>query len=63
MFCSHLGTFQSYSFPFLKFNKSGDNDVEECKLKVIYVSPPRKPSPVPEESEEGTSPTAFETVK
>ncbi|XP_055831630.1 vesicle-associated protein 1-1-like isoform X2 [Solanum dulcamara] len=43
------------------FNKSGDNDVEECKLKVIYVSPPRKPSPVPEESEEGTSPTASET--
>lgn len=43
------------------FNKSGGNDVEECKLKVIYVSPPRKPSPVPEDSEEGTSPTASET--
>ncbi|XP_059298785.1 vesicle-associated protein 1-2-like isoform X2 [Lycium ferocissimum] len=41
------------------FNKG--NHVEECKLKVIYVSPPRKPSPVPEDSEEGTSPTASET--
>ncbi|KAF3636582.1 Vesicle-associated protein 1-1 [Capsicum chinense] len=43
------------------FNKSGGNHVEECKLKVIYVFPPRKPSPVPEDSEEGTSPTASET--
>lgn len=43
------------------FNKSGVNDVEECKLKVIYVSPPRKPSPVPEDSEEGTSPTASDS--
>ncbi|KAK4340849.1 hypothetical protein RND71_039350 [Anisodus tanguticus] len=43
------------------FNKSVGNHVEECKLKVIYVSPPRKPSPVPEDSEEGTSPTASET--
>uniref|UniRef100_M1BY73 Vesicle-associated membrane protein n=1 Tax=Solanum tuberosum TaxID=4113 RepID=M1BY73_SOLTU len=43
------------------FNKPGGNDVEECKLKVIYVSPPRKPSPVPEDSEEGTSPTASDT--
>lgn len=42
------------------FNKSTGNDVEECKLKVIY-SPPRKPSPVPEDSEEGTSPTASVT--
>lgn len=43
------------------FNRSGGNHVEECKLKVIYVSPPRKPSPVPEDSEEGTSPTTSET--
>lgn len=43
------------------FNKSGGNHVEECKLKVVYVSPPRKPSPVPEDSEEGTSPGASET--
>lgn len=30
--------------------------VEECKLRVVYVSPPQPPSPVPEESEEGSSP-------
>lgn len=30
--------------------------VEECKLRVIYVSPPQPPSPVPEGSEEGSSP-------
>lgn len=30
--------------------------VEECKLKVVYVSPPQPPSPVPEGSEEGSSP-------
>ncbi|XP_016507821.1 vesicle-associated protein 1-2 isoform X3 [Nicotiana tabacum] len=45
------------------FNKSGGNHVEECKLKVVYVSPPRKPSPVPEDSEEGTSPGASETAR
>lgn len=61
--CSRLYTFQSYSFLFPKFNKSGGNHVEECKLKVVYVSPPRKPSPVPEDSEEGTSPGASETVR
>lgn len=30
--------------------------VEEFKLKVVYVSPPQPPSPVPEGSEEGSSP-------
>lgn len=30
--------------------------VEECKLRVLYVSPPQPPSPVPEGSEEGSSP-------
>lgn len=30
--------------------------VEECKLRVLYVSPPHPPSPVPEESEEASSP-------
>ncbi|KAJ9556532.1 hypothetical protein OSB04_011146, partial [Centaurea solstitialis] len=37
--------------------KSG-NQVEECKLKVNYVAPPRPPSPVREGSEEGSSPRA-----
>lgn len=32
--------------------------VEECKLRVVYVSPPQPPSPVPEGSEEGSSPRA-----
>lgn len=30
--------------------------VEECKLRVVYVAPPQPPSPVPEGSEEGSSP-------
>lgn len=30
--------------------------VEECKLRVVYVSPPQPPSPVAEGSEEGSSP-------
>lgn len=30
--------------------------MEECKLKVTYVAPPQPPSPVPEGSEEGSSP-------
>ncbi|KAK4797163.1 hypothetical protein SAY86_029489 [Trapa natans] len=38
------------------FNKEAENVVEDCKLRVIYVSPPRPPSPVWEGSEEG-SPT------
>ncbi|KAM7256661.1 hypothetical protein ACFE04_012402 [Oxalis oulophora] len=38
------------------FNKDSGNIVEESKLRVIYVSPPEPPSPVAEESEEGSSP-------
>lgn len=38
------------------FNKENGNLVEECKLKVVYVSPPQPPSPVAEGSEEGSSP-------
>lgn len=30
--------------------------VEECKLRVVYVAPMQPPSPVPEGSEEGSSP-------
>ena len=30
--------------------------VEECKLKVVYCPPAQPPSPVPEGSEEGSSP-------
>ncbi|KAK9103049.1 hypothetical protein Sjap_020303 [Stephania japonica] len=40
------------------FNKESGNLVEECKLKVVYVSPPQPPSPVQEGSEEGSSPRA-----
>ncbi|XP_077245074.1 vesicle-associated protein 1-2-like [Tasmannia lanceolata] len=38
------------------FNKESGNLVEECKLRVIYVSPPQPPSPVAEGSEEGSPP-------
>lgn len=38
------------------FSKEAGHVVEECKLRVIYVSPPQPPSPVPEGSEEGGSP-------
>ncbi|XP_028751796.1 vesicle-associated protein 1-2-like [Neltuma alba] len=38
------------------FSKEAGNAVEECKLRVLYVSPPQPPSPVPEGSEEGSSP-------
>ncbi|XP_042485244.1 vesicle-associated protein 1-2-like [Macadamia integrifolia] len=40
------------------FNKESGNQVEESKLRVVYVSPPQPPSPVPEGSEEGSSPRA-----
>ncbi|XP_054823182.1 vesicle-associated protein 1-2-like isoform X1 [Prosopis cineraria] len=40
------------------FNKEAGRVVEECKLRVVYVSPPQPPSPVPEGSEEGSSPRA-----
>ncbi|XP_027334401.1 vesicle-associated protein 1-2-like isoform X1 [Abrus precatorius] len=38
------------------FNKEAGHVVEEFKLRVVYVSPPQPPSPVPEGSEEGSSP-------
>jgi len=40
------------------FNKESGNHVEESKLRVSYVPPPRPPSPVREGSEEGSSPRA-----
>ncbi|KDP28788.1 hypothetical protein JCGZ_14559 [Jatropha curcas] len=39
------------------FNKEDGKVVEEFKLRVIYI-PANPPSPVPEESEEGSSPRA-----
>ncbi|GFP81772.1 vesicle-associated protein 1-2 [Phtheirospermum japonicum] len=39
------------------FNKD-QGQVEECKLKVVYVAPRQPPSPVAEGSEEGFSPRA-----
>ncbi|XP_075101944.1 vesicle-associated protein 1-1-like [Nicotiana tabacum] len=39
------------------FNKEVGRVVDECKLRVIYIPPPRPPSPVAEGSEEGSSPT------
>ncbi|CAM0911217.1 unnamed protein product [Alopecurus aequalis] len=36
------------------FTKESGNKVEEVKLRVTYVAPPQPPSPVPEESEEGS---------
>ncbi|WOL00230.1 hypothetical protein Cni_G08943 [Canna indica] len=38
------------------FSKDSGNVVEEVKLKVVYVSPPQPPSPVPEGSEDDASP-------
>ncbi|MCO5607148.1 hypothetical protein L7F22_061341 [Adiantum nelumboides] len=38
------------------FNKAPGKEVFETKLRVVYVSPPQPPSPVPESSEEGVSP-------
>ncbi|CAI9103621.1 OLC1v1002141C1 [Oldenlandia corymbosa var. corymbosa] len=40
------------------FNKEEGHNVEESKLRVIYVPPPQPPSPVREGSEEGSSPRA-----
>ncbi|XP_071696766.1 vesicle-associated protein 1-3 [Rutidosis leptorrhynchoides] len=39
------------------FNKAENKIVEEFKLRVVYI-PANPPSPVPEESEEGSSPRA-----
>ncbi|KAJ7962115.1 vesicle-associated protein 1-1-like [Quillaja saponaria] len=40
------------------FSKESVNNFEECKLRVVYLPPPRPPSPVREGSEEGSSPRA-----
>lgn len=40
----------------LQFSKESGNLVDEVKLRVLYVSPPQPPSPVPEGSEEDSSP-------
>ncbi|CAN6460793.1 unnamed protein product [Victoria cruziana] len=45
-------------FAYTQFNKDSGNHLEECKLRVVYVSPPQPPSPVAEGSEEGSSPRA-----
>uniref|UniRef100_A0A7N0VLY5 MSP domain-containing protein n=1 Tax=Kalanchoe fedtschenkoi TaxID=63787 RepID=A0A7N0VLY5_KALFE len=37
------------------FSKEAGNNVEECKLRVVYVVPQRT-SPIPEGSDEGSSP-------
>ncbi|XP_062195181.1 vesicle-associated protein 1-2-like [Phragmites australis] len=36
------------------FTKESGSKMEEVKLRVTYVAPPQPPSPVPEESEEGS---------
>ncbi|KAL9326708.1 hypothetical protein ACSQ67_007353 [Phaseolus vulgaris] len=38
------------------FNKEAGHVVEESKLRVLYLPPQQPPSPVPEGSEEGSSP-------
>ncbi|XP_028754127.1 vesicle-associated protein 1-2-like isoform X1 [Neltuma alba] len=38
------------------FNKESGHHIEEFKLRVLYVAPPRPPSPVREGSEEDSSP-------
>lgn len=44
------------------FNKAPGKEVFETKLRVLYVSPPQPPSPVPESSEEGVSPRPSMTL-
>ena len=44
-----------------QFTKESGNKMEEVKLRVTYVAPPQPPSPVPEESEEGSPPRASES--
>ncbi|KAI4370355.1 hypothetical protein MLD38_018714 [Melastoma candidum] len=44
------------------FNKESGHDVEECKLRVVYVPPPQPVSPVREGSDEGSSPRASFSV-
>jgi len=43
------------------FTKESENKMEEVKLRVTYVAPPQPPSPVPEESEEGSPSRASES--
>nr|CAB3480058.1 unnamed protein product [Digitaria exilis] len=43
------------------FTKESGNRMEEVKLRVTYVAPPQPPSPVPEESEEGSPSRASES--
>ncbi|XP_047324364.1 vesicle-associated protein 1-1-like isoform X2 [Impatiens glandulifera] len=43
------------------FDREAGKHVEESRLKVIYLSPHKPPSPVPEESEEGSPPRSFES--
>lgn len=47
-----------FFFVTFQFSKESGHLVEECKLRVVYVAPPRPPSPVREGSEEGSSPRA-----
>lgn len=43
------------------FNRESGNRVDQCKLRVSYVPPPRPPSPVREGSEEGSPPRDSES--
>lgn len=45
------------------FNKESGKEVFEAKLRVIYVSPPQPPSPVPESADEGLSPRSSPNVE
>ncbi|TYH38516.1 hypothetical protein ES332_D12G115100v1 [Gossypium tomentosum] len=61
LICNAKISFYSTRFDFkfgFFFNKESGHHVEECKLRVAYVAPPRPPSPVKEGSEEGSSPRA-----
>jgi hypothetical protein len=40
----------------MQFSKEAGHNVEECKLRVVYVAPPGPPSPVREGSDEDSSP-------
>jgi hypothetical protein len=42
----------------VQFTKESGNVMDEVKLKVVYVPPPKPPSPVHEGSEEGSPPRA-----
>ena len=51
--CSFLQCLWLY---LVQFTKKSGNVVDEVKLRVVYVPPPKPPSPVREGSEEGSSP-------